>query len=184
MSVVNKMKNMTDSKLEKCVEALRDGDYSGFGYIYERTNRAVYFAAQRILTDKHRSEDIVQDTYMTAVKKIALYKSDTNFTAWLVTISKRLALNEYTKLARGEIFVDLQQKDDIARYDEIKETPVLDLAKKILNDDEYHILTLCCVARYKRREVAQMLDIPLPTVTWKYGQAIKKLEKIIREENL
>ena len=178
------MKNMTDSKLEKCVEALRYGDYSGFGYIYERTNRAVYFAAQRILTDKHRSEDIVQDTYMTAVKKIALYKSDTNFTAWLVTISKRLALNEYAKLARGEIFVDLQQKDDIARYDEIKDTPVLDLAKKILKDDEYHILTLCCVAGYKRREVAQMLDIPLPTVTWKYGQAIKKLEKIIREENL
>ena len=36
---------------------------------------------------------------------------------------------------------------------------------------------LCQVAGYKRREVAEMLDMPIGTVTWKNNEALKKLRQ-------
>lgn len=42
---------------------------------------------------------------------------------------------------------------------------------------------LCQVAGYKRREVAQMLNLPIGTVTWKNNEALKKLKKILEKED-
>lgn len=44
---------------------------------------------------------------------------------------------------------------------------------------------LCHVAGYKRREVAEMLDMPIGTVTWKNNEALKKLrQRLEAEESL
>ena len=36
---------------------------------------------------------------------------------------------------------------------------------------------LCQVSGYKRREVAEMLSMPVATVTWKNNEALKKLKR-------
>ena len=58
---------MNTHKLEKHIELLKSGDNSAFDYIYEQTNRAVYFAVLYIVRDKMYAEDILQDTYLRAI---------------------------------------------------------------------------------------------------------------------
>ena len=41
---------------------------------------------------------------------------------------------------------------------------------------------LCHVAGYKRREVAEMLGMPISTVTWKNNEALGKLKKYLEKE--
>ena len=41
---------------------------------------------------------------------------------------------------------------------------------------------LCHVAGYKRREVAEMLEMPVGTVTWKNNEALKKLRTYLEKE--
>ena len=41
---------------------------------------------------------------------------------------------------------------------------------------------LCHVAGYKRREVAEMMDLPVGTVTWKNNEALKKLKQYLKKE--
>lgn len=58
---------------------------------------------------------------------------------------------------------------------------IFDIVKQILPEDELKIVMLCAMSGYKRREVAQIMAMPLPTVTWKYNNALKKLGKYLKE---
>lgn len=90
----------------------------------------------------------------------------------------------HLKKYRHEIEVDF----DLETYDynsgENELPYIFDIATKILSEDEYKIIMLCHVSGYKRREVAQMLNMPIGTVTWKNNEALKKLKKYLEKENI
>lgn len=170
-------------KLEKHVEMLKRGDMRAFDYIYERTNRSVYFAALYILHDKMHAEDVMQETYVKALSAIAQYRAGTNFTAWLRSIGRSLALTHIRRYSK-EVATDFEK--DAYKYG-VKETElpfIFDIAADVLAEDEYEIIMLCHVAGYKRREVAEMLGMPIGTVTWKNNEALKKLRAKLEKEGL
>ncbi len=173
---------MNSSMLENKIAKLKSGDMGAFDYVYEQTNRSVYFAILYIVRDKSTAEDVLQDTYVRAIGGISSYQSGTNFVGWLIRIGKNLALNHVKKAAR-EISIDFDAESYRFGSYETNLPFIFDLAAKVLSEDEYEILMLCNVAGYKRREVAQMLDIPLGTVTWKNSAALKKLREHIKKED-
>ena len=95
-------------KLESKVAALAGGDTRAFDYIYEHTNRAVYFAILYIVDNKHDAEDLLQDTYVRALRSLSAYRED-NFTGWLVQMGKNLALN-HVKRAKREVSTDFAEQ--------------------------------------------------------------------------
>lgn len=168
-------------KLEKCVSKLKNGDRSAFDYVYERTNRTVYFTIFYIVRDKMHAEDVLQETYVRALSVLGQYRDGTDFIAWLRSIGRSLALNHLKKSAK-EIPTDFDR--DAYKYG-TKETdlPVIfDIAARLLSEEEYEIIMLCHVAGYKRREVAEMLGMPISTVTWKNNEALGKLKKYLEKE--
>ena len=174
---------MNSAKLDKKVAEYMAGDRRAFDYIYECTNRAVYFSALYIVRDKAYAEDIMQETYMRALGALESYSRGTNFTAWLARIAKNLALNHVKKGAR-ETACDFTDEAEIRRYG-TKETElpfIFDVAAKVLDEQQYEIVMLCHVAGYKRREVAEMLSLPIGTVTWKNNEALKKLKEVLKRE--
>ena len=65
---------MIHDKLEKKISKLKNGDVNAFDYIYEYTNRSVYFTIFYIVNDKMYAEDILQDTYIRAISVITQYE--------------------------------------------------------------------------------------------------------------
>lgn len=173
---------MKKDKLERKIAALRQGDGSAFDYIYEHTHRSAYFAILYIVRDKMYAEDLLQETFVKAVASLPQYTAGTNFTAWLCTIAKSLALNHVKKYKR-EIPTDFEADAYKFGSGEAEIPYIFDLAARVLAEDEYEILMLCQVSGYKRREVAEMLGMPISTVTWKNNEALKKLKKIIEKED-
>lgn len=172
---------MKSAKLERKIGELKAGNGNAFDYIYDQTNRSVYFAILYIVHDKMYAEDLLQETYIKAIGALDRYQQGTNFTAWLSRIGKNLALN-HIKAAMREVATDFDT--DSYRYgtQETELPYIFDVAAKILAEDEYEILMLCQVAGYKRREVAQMLQMPIGTVTWKNNEALKKLKNHLQKE--
>lgn len=84
---------MNRDKLEKKIAELKSGNKRAFDYIYEHTNRSVYFAILYIVRDKMYAEDILQDTFIRAISALNQYQTGTNFSAWICKIGKSLALN-------------------------------------------------------------------------------------------
>lgn len=173
---------MNNEKLERNIAALRAGDLSAFGAVYDATNRTVYFRILYIVKSRQDAEDLLQNTYVRALKSIGSYEPGTNFLAWLSRIGKNLALNFLEKRKR-EVATDFDA--DAWKYGAAEtDVPwIFDLAAKILSPEEYEIVMLLQVAGYKRREVAAMLEIPAGTVAWKNSEALKKLRKELEKED-
>lgn len=172
---------MTNEKLEKYVKRLKEGDARAFDYIYEHTHKSVYFAAFYILRDKMHAEDVLQETFVRALSALGQYREGTNFTAWLCAVGKSIALNRLKKTAR-EIPSDFAAEPHGYGAHETELPFIFDLAAKVLSEEEYEIVMLCQVAGYKRREVAEMLGMPIGTVTWKNNEALAKLRKRLQTE--
>lgn len=173
---------MIHDKLEKKISKLKNGDFDAFDYIYEHTNRTVYFTIFYIVKDKMSAEDVLQDTYVRAISALNQYKEGTNFVGWLCSIGKSLALNHLKKYRR-ETPTDFEEDSYKYGTQETELPYIFDVASKILTEDEYKIVMLCQVAGYKRREVADMLKIPIGTVTWKNNMALKKLKTHLEKED-
>lgn len=176
---------MSQAALESAVRRVQRGDTAAFEYIYDHTYKVVYFVAHNILRDRHAAEDIVHDAYITAYKNLAAYTAN-SFLAWLTTIARRLAINEYNKRKRS-VSVDFSEHGDaFGGVTNIPSEECLGLigdAQKLLSEEDYTILIMCAVSGYKRREVADALGMPVSTVTHRYTQSLKKLEKKINGED-
>lgn len=176
---------MADAKeLNKLIEIYKNGDKSVFDVIYEHTYRPVYYAIYYILKEKDYSEDILQDTYVTAFNRLDSYGMGTNFQGWLVQIGKNLAKNQYNRSKR-EIPYDFDKNPSMVGEYSVKEKEynVIALAKKMLKEEDFSILMLIAVEGYKRREVSELYNIPISTVTWKYKQAIDALKEELKNNN-
>lgn len=168
---------MKTAILEQKIERYKKGDKFAFDYIYEHTHKPLYFGILYYVKDKPSAEDLMHDAYMRAMANIQSYQSGTSFTAWLCKIGKNLALN-YVQRRKREVYTDFNEGFFGDCYEQ--ELPyVFELARNILSEEEYQIVMLCQVGGYKRREVAEMLGMPVPTVTWKNNEALKKLKRNI-----
>ena len=174
---------MQKTKLEKKISLLKAGNYKVFDYIYEHTHKIVYFSVLYLLKDKSYTEDILQETFIKALSHIDQYTEGSNFTGWLCSIGRSLALNHLKKYSR-ETAIDFDEHFYASAGKETELPFIFDLAARELKKDEYEIVMLCHVAGYKRREVAAMLGIPLSTVTWKNNVALGKLKSVLEKENI
>ncbi len=173
---------MSDKALEKAVLKLKSGDSRAFDYIYDKTYKVVFFVAFRILGNKHAAEDVVQDTYLKAVSNIDAYASD-NFTAWITTIARNNALNEYNRNKR-QTTTDFSQEDGyregaFSMPDE-DSFGLISAAKNLLSETDYKIVVMCSIAGYRRREAAKALNIPISTVSYRLKQSLDVLAKHVK----
>src|SRR5438132_2999794 len=75
------------------VSAARDGDRAAFGRLYDRYARMVHGV---LLTRVPIGEvdDLVQDVFMTALRRISTLRENGSFGGWLAAIARNLA-NDY-----------------------------------------------------------------------------------------
>ena len=168
--------------LDKFRKKFINGDASSFDVIYNRTRKSVYYVALSILRDKALAEDVMQTTYMRVLKNIQGYALGTNASAWIIKIAKNEAIN-VKKVRMREQSVDEYENVSLFGVSEPDTYGELtDLAKRLLSDDEFSILMLVTACGYKRKEIAKMIDMPIPTVTWKYQNALSKMRTAVEKE--
>lgn len=168
--------------LDKFIKKFMNGDASAFDEIYNRTRKSVYYVALSILRDKALAEDVMQTTYLRVLKNIQSYALGTNASAWIIKIAKNEAIN-MKKVRMREQSVD--EYENLTLFGENEPDTygeLIDLAKRLLADDEFSILMLVTACGYKRKEIGKMFDMPTPTVTWKYQNALLKIRNALEKE--
>ena len=160
-------------RIKEITEDFKNMDFSSFDEFYDSTSKLVYFVISEIVKRKEIAEELMQETYLKFIQNINTLKSNYNPKAYLVTIARNLAINEYNKSKRmiyNEEILDIIPEDKI--------TYNVDLGIiSYLEGIEQEIVTMHIVGDLKFREIAKILDKPLGTVLWVYNKAIKKLKK-------
>ncbi len=182
LSSVNENTDTDIKLLESAIHRLAQGDMNALGDVYDITHRSVYSYALSILKNGHDAEDVLQECMISVRCGAASYSSHGKPMAWILTVTRNLC---YMKLRTrkkepavsiDEIF-DLADESGVSAEDKI----VLKQCLFSLSDSEREIVLLHAVSGLKHREIAQMLDMSLPTVLSKYSRAIKKLKKLLTQ---
>ncbi len=175
---------MDKKELEKYVRAFKKGDEQAFDILYNETSPAVYYTILSILHDESLSEDIMQETYIKMIEELDRYKGKNEFTAWIKTIARNKALNEY-KRRQKEFSVDSAESEYL--FDSVHPSSEKEYyLKKLLEDlpkDEREIVLRHVILEDKHKDIAKKLDMPLGTVLWKYQKALKTLRKKGGDDN-
>jgi len=171
-----------DKTLERYIQKLKNGDSSAFDKIYELTYRKIFFIVLPILKDKSLTEDIMQDTYLKFLDKLYDYNAK-NSLAYLLTIAKNLAINEYNKRKRVTREIDLDAATfsfDAHLEISVERKEFVESALKILTQTERNIFLLHNLENLTHREISMILNKPLGTITWTYQQALKKMRNHLK----
>ena len=157
---------------------LAGGNQETLAELYHRCRASVYGLALSYLKNRHDAEDITQDTFVRVWENAGQYRSQGTPLAWLLTITRNLALMKLRE--RGRI-QDMEPEDwERLAADNpmvtVDDRHVLEAALTALADDERQIVILHAVTGWKHREIAQLLELPLSTVLSKYRRALAKLK--------
>lgn len=175
------MNKIDTEQMNNIIRQLKSGNMDFFDDFYELTKKQVYVAIINIIKNKTICEDIMQDTYLKFLNNIHKYKDKTNVIAFIVTIARNLAINEYNKNKR-EVHYDLSlYEEEIVSKTE--ETPLLDLVYETLSGIELEVFILHVIDDLKHREIAKIMKKPLGTITWIYNKALKKMKEKVGENN-
>lgn len=166
---------------ESLLPRIAAGDREAFAAFYRQTDRAVYGFALSILKNRQDAEDIMQDTYLRILNAAASYQSHGKPLAWVLTIARNLALMRLRTADRTRPEDPENVESALSPAGDGTESAldrlVLRGALSHLADQERQIVILHAVTGMKHREIAQLLQLPLPTVLSKYTRALAKLKK-------
>ena len=177
--------NHTPAIDEQLLFRIAEGDTGALSALYAETSSAVYGFALSILKDAHSAEDVMQDTYLKIYTAAGSYAAKGKPMAWILTIVKNLSL---MKLRQNRKLPDvpLDESWDISdpkdRFAESQDKILLQAVLKALTEEERQIVTLYAVSGLKHREIASLLDLPLPTVLSKYRRALNKMRRFMGDE--
>lgn len=164
--------------LNKLLEKLKQGKLQFFDEFYDTTKNGVFFMIRSIIKDYSRSEDIMQDVYLSFMNNLDKIDIDGNPYSYLLTMARNKALNEAGRDAR---IVGIDYLENIECPETDGFSPLLDFAKTHLEEDEWRLLKLTIVDGYRRVEAAKLIGKPVATVNWQYNKILKKVEKMYKE---
>ena len=79
---------------EALMERYRDGDVSAFQTLLERHQKKVFNFLLRLIGDRERANDLLQETFLRVVKKRESYTPTARFTTWVFRIARNLSIDE------------------------------------------------------------------------------------------
>lgn len=165
------------AELEGLLQRTAAGDREVLAQLYRRTRSAVYALVLSYLKNHHDAQDVTQDVFVRVWDSAAQYRPQGSPMGWLLTVARNLALMQLRQRGRTE------ELDD-GEWDAIPAPAELDPADRALlqdalaalEDRERQVVLLHAVSGLKHREIAGLLELPLPTVLSKYHRALKKLK--------
>lgn len=172
-----------DCAAEMCIQKIAAGDREALAALYEQTHAAVYGFALSILKNAQDAEDVLQDTYIQVWKAAENYVPAGKPLAWIFTITRNLARMCLRKQNR---VVPVAEEDWPSLFAEApavvpEEQVLLAALFETLSEEESQIVVLHAVSGMKHREIAELLNLGLPTVLSKYNRALKKLRRAQKE---
>ena len=156
-------------------------DQNAFGELVRRYQSPVRgFLMKMTNGDTHLADDLAQEAFLKAWKKLGSFRSESKFSTWLFGI----AHNEWRMNVRGRKEIALadiaDQPPEAEQPDDAAASHLrLDLteAMKTLTPAERAAIVLCCQNGLSHDEAAQALDCPLGTVKTNVLRGKEKLRR-------
>ena len=159
------------------------GDPDAMRAVVDQHGRALYGVAFRILNNRVLAEEAVQHALLQAWRAAATFDPDRQLAPWLVTITKRAAIDVHRR-ERRHVADALQDHDSVhieRAYDGAWEVYRVRQALNELPPAEREVLALTHFSGMTHEDAAAHLGIPLGTVKSRSYRAYRKLSSLLAD---
>ena len=184
---------VTDLELVRLAQA---GDSDAFGVLVERNRRAVFRAALAAVGSATEADDVAQEAFVTAWRKLSGFRGESQFRTWLLSITWRKAIDRRKSVGRWLKLAATSARDEAGEnmFDIVEQVPSLDrtpeaaLESQQLQRDIRRLirtlprklrdaLLLAGTGEHTYDEIGRMLDAPVGTVKWRVAEARRVLKR-------
>ena len=168
------------------------GDDSAFAALVEKYQKSVHGLIWRKIGDFHHAEEITQDTFLQAYKKLGTLKDPKSFAGWLYVIAARLSLNwiqrskpknpmqsmEDTSIVEIEEFdyIDHTMNQREAEAEEHRSEVVKKLLER-LPESERTVVTLHFLSEMTTKEIGDFLGVSVNTIKSRLRRGRERLQQ-------
>lgn len=184
---------VTDLDLVRLAQA---GDVDAFGELVERNRRAVFRAALAAVGSASEADDVAQEAFVTAWRKIDGFRGDSQFRTWLLSITWRKAIDRRKSITRWLKLAASSSRDEAGddTFDMMERIPSLERTqdtqlesselqatiKKLIGTLPPKLrdaLLLAGTGEHTYDEIGRMLGAPVGTVKWRVAEARRVLKR-------
>ena len=177
------------------VRKILSGEDAAFGILVEKYQKSVHALIWRKIGDYHDAEDITQEAFLQAYKKLSTLKNPDQFAGWLYVIANRLCIDWMRKQKLIQKRKPAMQSLENTPVEEIEESSytqhVLEqrvterteyrhaLVQRLLEklpENERMVVTLYYLDEMSTKEISKYLGVPVNTIASRLHRARKRLQ--------
>jgi RNA polymerase sigma-70 factor (ECF subfamily) len=197
MSVVALRTQAHDER--QLIHLAKRGDTEAFGNLYALNRRRVFSLCLRMTDDWSKAEELTQDTFLQAYRKLETFRGDSAFSTWLHRIAVNVVLM-YLRHNRARLYEvpfevnsseneeSLAPRDYFGRNDTNLDGSidrvVLQRAIRLLPPGYGVIFVLHDVEGYEHHEIAEMLGCTIGNTKSQLHKARLKIRRFLRGESM
>ena len=151
------------------VRRAQEGDVAAFETLYRENERRVFGLCLRLSSNASLAEELTQDVFVRAWRKLGSFRGESAFSSWLYPIAVNTALSE--RRARVRRTARVFATDDLTPFEKAPEEKQagpeagfdLEAALRELPPGARAVFVLHDVEGYRHAEIARMMDIAVGT---------------------
>ena len=176
------------------------GDDTAFSTLVHRYQKGIHALVWRKVDDFHIAEELTQDTFLNAYRKLSTLKDPSQFAGWLYVIANRLCINwiQRNKSKMQSLASTPLEEIEHSSYNHHvlaqREAEAMErrhhLVKTLLEklpESERTVITLYYLSGMKSKDIGKFLGVSVHTVTSRLQRARKRLaqeEELLVQEVL
>ena len=152
----------------------------------------LYRGALRLTRDPEAAQDLVQDTYLRALRYQHSFQPGTNMKAWMFAIMRNLFWDRFKGTHPGDVSLD--EVGEFPLYDKLREetgsAPETEVLDRIAADEVVaaieklpplyrEVVLLVDVEGFAYKDAAQVMEVPIGTVMSRLHRARQQLQKLL-----
>ena len=176
------------------VRRAKTGDTDAFGELVERNRKAVFRAAVAALGSTTDADDVAQEAFVMAYRKLASFRGEAAFRTWLLAITWRKALDRRKSVGRwlrltvtpaepetdAINWIEHMPSDRRSQEEDLAGAQLQQTIRRLIRTLPRKLrdaLLLAGSGDYNYSQISFILGVPVGTVKWRVSEARRVLKE-------
>lgn len=171
---------------EQLVKTAREGDKAAFKELVKRLEPRVAATVYGMLGRCPEAEDVGQEVFIRFYKALNTFRGESSVASYITRIAINLSLNELKRRKRGYAFFSRDDDENTLDIPDPKgsglpfeDKEIINWALQKLRPEYRSVIVLRLIEGYSTEETANILKVPVGTVTSRLARSQMKLKEIL-----